>query len=90
MVYFRGPQCKKLALTLNLNMKITSVVIWYFMNKDLNSWNSNITLFHVTQEERNGSSLCGPTLTSWVEGQQKRHPDKDLSLVVIDLEKYFR
>ncbi|KAM7371261.1 hypothetical protein PAMP_010748 [Pampus punctatissimus] len=42
------------------------------------------------QEERHGGSDCGPTLTSWVQAQQRRHPDKIISLVVIDLEKYFR
>ncbi|KAM7382197.1 hypothetical protein PAMA_012860 [Pampus argenteus] len=42
------------------------------------------------QEERREGSDCGPTLTSWVQAQQRRHPDKILSLVVIDLEKYFR
>ncbi|XP_067432098.1 crossover junction endonuclease EME1 [Thunnus thynnus] len=50
-----------------------------------------IALIHsYTQEERHGMSDCGPTLTSWVQAQQRRHPDKILSLVVIDLEKYFR
>lgn len=42
------------------------------------------------QEERNGGSCYGPTLTSWVQEQQRRNLGKTLSLVVIDLEKYFR
>ncbi|XP_042371163.1 crossover junction endonuclease EME1-like, partial [Plectropomus leopardus] len=42
------------------------------------------------QEERHGRPGSGPTLTSWVQEQQRRHPTKILSLVVIDLEKYFR
>ncbi|KAE8284559.1 Crossover junction endonuclease EME1 [Larimichthys crocea] len=50
-----------------------------------------ITLIHsYIQEQRHGRSGSGPTLTSWVQDQQRRHPDKTLSLVVIDLEKYFR
>ncbi|XP_041819037.1 crossover junction endonuclease EME1 [Chelmon rostratus] len=50
-----------------------------------------ITLIHShVQEERHGSSASGPTLTSWVQEQQRCHPGKTLSLVVIDLEKYFR
>uniref|UniRef100_A0A3Q2E6L5 Essential meiotic structure-specific endonuclease 1 n=1 Tax=Cyprinodon variegatus TaxID=28743 RepID=A0A3Q2E6L5_CYPVA len=39
---------------------------------------------------RHGRSDCSPTLTSWVQGQQRRHPAKTLSLAVIDLENYFR
>uniref|UniRef100_A0A3P8UVU9 Essential meiotic structure-specific endonuclease 1 n=1 Tax=Cynoglossus semilaevis TaxID=244447 RepID=A0A3P8UVU9_CYNSE len=31
-----------------------------------------------------------PSLTSWVEDQQKRNPGKILSLVIIDVETYFR
>ncbi|XP_032397897.1 crossover junction endonuclease EME1 [Etheostoma spectabile] len=47
-----------------------------------------ITLIHGhVQEERHG---CGPTLTSWVQEQQRRRPGNILSLAVIDLEKYFR
>ncbi|XP_068611031.1 crossover junction endonuclease EME1-like [Brachionichthys hirsutus] len=42
------------------------------------------------QAERHGGCGSGPTLTSWMQEQQKRNPDKSLSLVVIDLEKYFR
>ncbi|XP_029311361.1 crossover junction endonuclease EME1 [Cottoperca gobio] len=42
------------------------------------------------QEERHGRSGSGPTLTSWVQEQQRRHPAKILGLVVIELEKYFR
>ncbi|TDG98402.1 hypothetical protein EPR50_G00218610 [Perca flavescens] len=50
-----------------------------------------ITLIHgLIQEERHGRSSCGPTLTSWVQEQQRRRPGNILSLAVIDLEKYFR
>ncbi|XP_060884181.1 crossover junction endonuclease EME1 [Labrus mixtus] len=50
-----------------------------------------IALIHsYIQEERQGRSDSGPSLSSWVQEQQRRHPDKILSLVVIDLEKYFR
>ncbi|KAM8876804.1 crossover junction endonuclease EME1 isoform 1-T2 [Synchiropus picturatus] len=50
-----------------------------------------ITLIHsYVQEERHGRSECSPTLTSWVQAHQRRQPDKILSLVVVDLEKYFR
>ncbi|XP_044034937.1 crossover junction endonuclease EME1 isoform X3 [Siniperca chuatsi] len=50
-----------------------------------------ITLIHsYIQEVRHGRPGSGPTLTSWVQEQQRRHPSKILSLVVIDLEKYFR
>ncbi|XP_018543909.1 crossover junction endonuclease EME1 [Lates calcarifer] len=50
-----------------------------------------ITLIHsYIQEERPGRSDSGPTLTSWVQQQQRRHPGKILSLVVVDMEKYFR
>ncbi|XP_030257088.1 crossover junction endonuclease EME1 isoform X1 [Sparus aurata] len=50
-----------------------------------------ITLIHnYIQEERSGRSESGPTLTSWVQDQQRRNPGKTLSMVVIDLEKYFR
>ncbi|XP_049419713.1 crossover junction endonuclease EME1 [Epinephelus fuscoguttatus] len=50
-----------------------------------------ITLIHgYIQEERHGRSGTSPTLTSWVQEQQRRHPTKILSLVVIELEKYFR
>ncbi|XP_051272761.1 crossover junction endonuclease EME1 [Dicentrarchus labrax] len=50
-----------------------------------------ITLIHsYIQEERHGGPGSGPTLTSWVQEQQRRNPGKTLSLVVIDMEKYFR
>ncbi|XP_045924486.1 crossover junction endonuclease EME1 [Micropterus dolomieu] len=50
-----------------------------------------VTLIHShIQEERLGRSGSGPTLTSWVQEQQRRQPGKILSLVVLDLEKYFR
>ncbi|XP_068439773.1 crossover junction endonuclease EME1 [Clinocottus analis] len=50
-----------------------------------------ITLIHgYVQEESRGLCASGPTLTSWVQEQQRRHPGKVLSLAVIDLEKYFR
>ncbi|XP_034715745.1 crossover junction endonuclease EME1 [Etheostoma cragini] len=50
-----------------------------------------ITLIHGhIQEERHGRSGCAPTLTSWVQEQQRRRPGNVLSLAVIDLEKYFR
>ncbi|XP_071779019.1 structure-specific endonuclease subunit EME1 [Centroberyx gerrardi] len=50
-----------------------------------------ITLIHsYTQEQRHGRPDCGPTLTSWVQELQARHPGRILSLAVIDLEKYFR
>ncbi|KAM9817167.1 crossover junction endonuclease EME1 [Neosynchiropus ocellatus] len=50
-----------------------------------------ISLIHsYVQEERHGRSECSPTLTSWVQAHQRRQPDKILSLVVVDLEKYFR
>uniref|UniRef100_A0A8C3AYS9 Essential meiotic structure-specific endonuclease 1 n=1 Tax=Cyclopterus lumpus TaxID=8103 RepID=A0A8C3AYS9_CYCLU len=48
-----------------------------------------ITLIH-GYEERRVLGGSGPTLTSWVQEQQRRHPGKVLSLAVIDLEKYFR
>ncbi|XP_034050519.1 crossover junction endonuclease EME1 [Thalassophryne amazonica] len=50
-----------------------------------------ITLIHnYSQEQRLGRSDRGPTLTSWMQERQRSCPDKILSLVVIDLEKYFR
>uniref|UniRef100_A0A673AIX2 Essential meiotic structure-specific endonuclease 1 n=1 Tax=Sphaeramia orbicularis TaxID=375764 RepID=A0A673AIX2_9TELE len=49
-----------------------------------------ITLSHSYIQVALVTSEFGPTLTSWVQELQKRHPDKVLSLVVIDLEKYFR
>ncbi|XP_078135795.1 structure-specific endonuclease subunit EME1 isoform X2 [Sander vitreus] len=50
-----------------------------------------ITLIHgLIQEERHGRSGSVPTLTSWVQEQQRRRPGNILSLAVIDLEKYFR
>ncbi|KAK5876333.1 hypothetical protein CesoFtcFv8_025699 [Champsocephalus esox] len=49
-----------------------------------------ITLTHsYIQEQRHGAG-SGPTLSSWVQQHQTRHPAKTLSLVVLDLEKYFR
>ncbi|CAJ1080537.1 crossover junction endonuclease EME1 [Xyrichtys novacula] len=42
------------------------------------------------QEERQGWSDSGPSLTSWVQERQRCNPGKILSLVVLDLEKYFR
>uniref|UniRef100_A0A8C9XNK2 Essential meiotic structure-specific endonuclease 1 n=1 Tax=Sander lucioperca TaxID=283035 RepID=A0A8C9XNK2_SANLU len=48
-----------------------------------------ITLIHGLIQ-RHGRSCCGPTLTSWVQEQQRRRPGNILSLAVIDLEKYFR
>ncbi|XP_016517003.1 crossover junction endonuclease EME1-like isoform X4 [Poecilia formosa] len=50
-----------------------------------------ITLIHnYIQEERHSGSACSPTLTSWVRERQRLHPDKRLSLAVIELESYFR
>ncbi|KAM9837384.1 crossover junction endonuclease EME1 [Aulostomus maculatus] len=50
-----------------------------------------ITLIHsYIQGEKLGRPSCGPTLTSWVQAHQRCQPAKILSLVVIDLEKYFR
>uniref|UniRef100_A0A096MBS5 Essential meiotic structure-specific endonuclease 1 n=1 Tax=Poecilia formosa TaxID=48698 RepID=A0A096MBS5_POEFO len=50
-----------------------------------------ITLTHnYIQEERHSGSACSPTLTSWVRERQRLHPDKRLSLAVIELESYFR
>ncbi|XP_008300514.1 crossover junction endonuclease EME1 [Stegastes partitus] len=50
-----------------------------------------VSLIHsYVQEERHGSSHHGLTLTSWVQDQQRRNPGKTLSLVVIELEKFFR
>ncbi|XP_014906328.1 crossover junction endonuclease EME1 isoform X4 [Poecilia latipinna] len=50
-----------------------------------------ITLTHnYIPEERYSGSACSPTLTSWVRERQRRHPDKRLSLAVIELESYFR
>ncbi|XP_028990277.1 crossover junction endonuclease EME1 isoform X2 [Betta splendens] len=49
-----------------------------------------ITLIHsYIQKELCGRSISDPTLTSWVQEQQKRSPGKILSLVVINLEKYY-
>uniref|UniRef100_A0A3Q2QDN9 Essential meiotic structure-specific endonuclease 1 n=1 Tax=Fundulus heteroclitus TaxID=8078 RepID=A0A3Q2QDN9_FUNHE len=44
----------------------------------------------LTQEERHSGSEHSPTLTSWVQGQQRRHPSRTLSLAVVELENYFR
>uniref|UniRef100_H2MIJ9 Essential meiotic structure-specific endonuclease 1 n=1 Tax=Oryzias latipes TaxID=8090 RepID=H2MIJ9_ORYLA len=41
-------------------------------------------------EQKVGRSDSGPTLTAWVQQQQRRQPRKTLSLAVIELEKYFR
>ncbi|XP_035998236.1 crossover junction endonuclease EME1 isoform X2 [Fundulus heteroclitus] len=50
-----------------------------------------ITLVHnYVQEERHSGSDNSPTLTSWVQGQQRRHPSRTLSLAVVELENYFR
>uniref|UniRef100_A0A3Q2QF96 Essential meiotic structure-specific endonuclease 1 n=1 Tax=Fundulus heteroclitus TaxID=8078 RepID=A0A3Q2QF96_FUNHE len=50
-----------------------------------------ITLVHnYIQEERHSGSEHSPTLTSWVQGQQRRHPSRTLSLAVVELENYFR
>lgn len=48
------------------------------------------TLHFAMQEERHGRISSDPTLTAWVQDQQRRNPGKILSLVVVDLEKYFR
>ncbi|XP_028332342.1 crossover junction endonuclease EME1 isoform X2 [Gouania willdenowi] len=49
-----------------------------------------ITLVHGYIQEGLGRSDCGPTLTSWVLERQRQHQDKTLSLVVIELDNYFR
>ncbi|XP_013886619.1 crossover junction endonuclease EME1 isoform X2 [Austrofundulus limnaeus] len=50
-----------------------------------------IPLIHsYIQEARHGRSDCGPTLTTWIQQQQRTHPNKTLSLAVMELEKYFR
>lgn len=33
---------------------------------------------------------AAPSLTSWLQEQQRRNPGKLLRVVVVDLEKYFR
>ncbi|CAB1312964.1 unnamed protein product, partial [Coregonus sp. 'balchen'] len=43
-----------------------------------------------TQEQRGGGADCSPSLTSWTMGLQASNPGRTPSLVVIDLEKYFR
>uniref|UniRef100_A0A3P9JCL2 Essential meiotic structure-specific endonuclease 1 n=1 Tax=Oryzias latipes TaxID=8090 RepID=A0A3P9JCL2_ORYLA len=48
-----------------------------------------ITLIH-NFIQKVGRSDSGPTLTAWVQQQQRRQPRKTLSLAVIELEKYFR
>ena len=54
-------------------------------------WGINLLFYHhLTQEERHTRYGCGPTLTSWVQEQQRRIPGKTLSLVIINMEKYFR
>uniref|UniRef100_A0A3Q3VRC7 ERCC4 domain-containing protein n=1 Tax=Mola mola TaxID=94237 RepID=A0A3Q3VRC7_MOLML len=45
---------------------------------------------YVQVGERHDRYGCGPTLTSWVQEQQRRIPGKTLSLVIINMEKYFR
>uniref|UniRef100_A0A8C7Y2W2 Essential meiotic structure-specific endonuclease 1 n=1 Tax=Oryzias sinensis TaxID=183150 RepID=A0A8C7Y2W2_9TELE len=47
-----------------------------------------ITLIH-NFIQKVGRSDSGPTLTAWVQQQQRRQPRKTLSLAVIELEKYF-
>lgn len=42
------------------------------------------------QKERYGRCDCGPTLTSWVQEQQRRNSNKTLRVVVINLDKYIR
>lgn len=42
------------------------------------------------QEEGRGLCGSGPTLTSWVQQQQRRHVGKLLSLAVVELENHFR
>ena len=37
-----------------------------------------------------GRTECGRNLSSWIQELQRRHPEKDISLVVIGLEQYFR
>ncbi|XP_024140950.1 crossover junction endonuclease EME1 isoform X2 [Oryzias melastigma] len=50
-----------------------------------------ITLTHnFIQEQKAGRSDSAPSLTTWVQQQQRRQPSKTLSLAVIELEKYFR
>ncbi|XP_010791160.1 crossover junction endonuclease EME1, partial [Notothenia coriiceps] len=49
-----------------------------------------ITLTHSYIQEQRHDAGSGPTLSSWVQQHQTRHPTKTLSLVVLDLEKYFR
>ncbi|XP_071249883.1 crossover junction endonuclease EME1 isoform X1 [Salvelinus alpinus] len=50
-----------------------------------------INLIHsYTQEQRGGGADCSASLTSWTLGLQARNPGRTPSLVVIDLEKYFR
>nr|XP_040033116.1 crossover junction endonuclease EME1 isoform X2 [Gasterosteus aculeatus aculeatus] len=50
-----------------------------------------ITLVHgYVQEEGRGLCGSGPTLTSWVQQQQRRHVGKLLSLAVVELENHFR
>ncbi|KAI4900299.1 hypothetical protein NFI96_010578, partial [Prochilodus magdalenae] len=44
-----------------------------------------------TQEQRCGRTLdCGISLTSWILRLMARNPGRNLSLVVIDIEKYFK
>ncbi|XP_072312716.1 crossover junction endonuclease EME1 isoform X1 [Eucyclogobius newberryi] len=49
-----------------------------------------IRLSHSYIQERTGRAECGETLTSWVQGLQRQHPERLLSLVVVGLEQYFR
>ncbi|CAN9508862.1 unnamed protein product [Ophioblennius macclurei] len=50
-----------------------------------------ITLIHGNvQEQKSGCSGSNPSLTSWIQQRQKQQPEKLLSLVVIELDKYFK
>ncbi|XP_041744725.1 crossover junction endonuclease EME1 isoform X2 [Coregonus clupeaformis] len=48
-----------------------------------------INLIH-SYTQRGGGADCSPSLTSWTLGLQASNPGRTPSLVVIDLEKYFR
>lgn len=48
-----------------------------------------INLIH-SYTQRSGGADCSASLTSWILGLQARNPGRTPSLVVIDLEKYFR
>ncbi|KAJ8013454.1 hypothetical protein DPEC_G00029960 [Dallia pectoralis] len=47
-------------------------------------------IYRYTQEQSGGAANCSPCLTSWIQGLMALNPGKNLCLVVIDLEKYFR